>query len=349
MPSFRLRQRKQNQKSAAEPATENPVKAMRVNGFLLFTAGAVLVIALLSGCAAWNAERTAPMLGQRVSVNGAGMHVLDIGPRESSHSPVVLIHGASVNLRDMKIALGDALSEDRRVIMIDRPGRGYSERPRDGHRIAVQARYIRDALSELGVENPVVVGQSLGGAVALAYALQYQEDMAGLVLLAPVSHEWPGGVAWYNNASQIPVFGFFLRRLVIPAYGQFAAAGGVEASFAPDAAPENYAERSGLALLFRAKDFKSNAADLALLKPQIIEQQTRYGELDLPVAILAGTEDRTVFPRIHSRALERDIADATLTMLPDTGHALHHAETETILGVIRSLGGPHIGDRGGGA
>ena len=49
------------------------------------------------------------------------------------------------------------------------------------------------------------------------------------------------------------------------------------------------------------------------------------------------------------QALERDIADATLAILPDTGHALHHAETETILGVIRSLGGPDGGghDSGG--
>ena len=307
---------------------------MRVSGFLLIILGAAALVAFLSGCAAWNAERNAPMLGERVSVNGAALHVLDIGPRDSAKPPVVLIHGASVNLRDMKIALGDALSEDRRVILIDRPGRGYSERPKDGHRIAVQAQYIRDAVAALEVENPVVVGQSFGGAVALAYALQYQEEMAGLVLLAPVSHEWPGGVAWYNNASQIPVVGFFLRRLVIPAYGQFAAAGGVEESFAPDAAPANYAERSGLALLFRAHDFKANAADLARLKPQIIDQQTRYGELGLPVAIMTGVNDTTVSPRIHSKALEREIADATLTMLPDTGHALHHAEAETILTVI---------------
>ena len=314
---------------------------MRVSGIFLIIAGGFVVIALLSGCAAWNAERTAPMLGDHVRVNGAAMHVLDIGPREGAGAgpPVVLIHGASVNLRDMKIALGDALSRNRRVIMMDRPGRGYSERPKDGHRIAVQAQYIHDALAALDVEKPVIVGQSFGGAVALSYALQYQEEMSGLVLLAPVSHEWPGGVAWYNDASQIPFAGFLLRRLVIPAYGQFAAAGGIEDSFAPDAAPDNYAERSGLALLFRAKDFKSNAADLSRLKPQIVEQQTRYGELDLPVAILTGEEDTTVSPRIHSRALEREIAGATLTMLPDTGHALHHAEPEAILEAIMAVGG----------
>lgn len=312
---------------------------MRVTGFLMFSAGAIFVVGLLSGCAAWNAERNAPMLGEKVQVNGSAIHVLDIGLRESAKAPVVLIHGASVNLRDMKIALGEALSEDRRVIMVDRPGRGYSQRPEEGHRLAVQAQYIHDAVAALDVENPVIVGQSLGGAVALAYALQYQDEMAGLVLLAPVSHEWPGGVAWYNDASQIPGIGFLLRRLVIPAYGQFSAPQGVEDSFEPDEAPDNYAQRAGLSLLFRAKDFKSNAADLANLKPQIIEQQHRYGELQLPVAVLAGAEDTTVSPRIHSEALGREIPNVTLTLLPDTGHALHHAETEVILGVIEGING----------
>lgn len=310
---------------------------MRVTGFFMFLAGAILVIALLSGCASWNAERKAPMLGEHVQVNGSAIHVLDLGPRDSAKPPVVLIHGASVNLRDMKIALGDALAKDRRVILVDRPGRGYSERPDDGHLIALQAEYVREAVAMLNVENPIILGQSLGGAVALAYALQYQDEMAGLVLLAPVSHEWPGGVAWYNDASQIPGVGLLLRRLVIPAYGQFAAPGGVENSFAPDAAPENYADRSGLSLLFRPKDFKSNATDLARLKPQIVEQQSRYGELRLPVAVVTGKNDATVSPRIHSEALGREIPGATLTLLPDTGHALHHAETEKILTIIDNL------------
>lgn len=311
---------------------------MRVTNFFMFLAGVIFVVGLLSGCAAWNAERNAPMLGTHVQVNGSAIHVLDIGPRDSAKPPVVLIHGASVNLRDMKMALGDALGEDRRVIMVDRPGRGYSQRPEEGHRIAIQAQYIRDAVAALNVKDPVIVGQSLGGAVALSYALQYQDEMTGLVLLAPVSHEWPGGVAWYNDASQIPVIGFLLRRFVIPAYGQFAAPKGVEDSFAPDEAPENYAERAGLSLLFRPKDFKSNAADLAFLKPQIVEQQGRYNELTLPVAVVTGTKDDTVSPTIHSKALGREIAGATLTLLPDTGHALHHAETQAIMNIIENIG-----------
>lgn len=299
--------------------------------------GLLALLASLSGCASLNAEKRAPILGERVGVDGEKMHVLVQGPRDSAKPPVILIHGASVNLRDMKIALGDRLAEDRLVMMIDRPGRGYSDRPEKGYLLDKQARLIKEAADAVGVKNPVVVGQSLGGAVALSYALQFQDEMTGLVLLAPVSHEWPGGVAWYNHAATTPIVGFFFRRLIIPAYGAIVAKDSVEESFAPDEPPNNYYERAGIALLFRASDFKANASDLVNLKRQIIGQQTRYGELRLPVAIAHGLSDDTVYPDIHSKALAEQIDGAALSLLPKTGHALHHAETQAVLALIESF------------
>ena len=304
-----------------------------------FTAVLIVILLplILSGCVSWTAERRAPPIGAFVEVDGETLHYVDRGPKDSPHPPVVLIHGASVNLRDMNMALGDALSADRRVIAFDRPGRGYSTRDDEGWRLDRQAGLIRGALDKLDIENPVIVGQSLGGAVSLAYALDHGDRMAGLVLLASVSHEWPGGVAWYNNVSGWPLLGALFRRVVLPVYAPLAAKGGVEASFKPDEAPENYYEKSGLYLLFRANDFKNNAADLRRLKPQIIAMSERYGEIAAPTAIVTGDADDTVSPELHSKALARDVDGAELTILPDTGHALHHAETERIVDVIRQV------------
>ncbi|WDI31087.1 alpha/beta hydrolase [Hyphococcus flavus] len=304
---------------------------------LVILAALLLILSGVSGCASWTAERKAPPIGAFIEVGDERIHVVDAGPRNSDKPPLILIHGASVNLRDMKLALGDTLSADRRVIMVDRPGRGYSTRNGQGHQLTVQASAIKAVADELEVENPVVVGQSFGGAVALNYALQYQEEMSGLVLLAPVSHEWPGGVAWYNNVSSWPVAGFLLRRLLVPIYGQLTAEKNINGSFAPNAAPENYYENSGLVLLFRARDFKANASDVSNLKDQILKQQDRYGELRLPVSVVTGTADTTVSPQIHSAQLEQDIPGATLTLLPGTGHALHHVETQKIIDIINSM------------
>lgn len=300
----------------------------------LAAAALLLTLLLLGGCASWRAEKSAPPIGRFVEVDGARIHLVDIGPKESAEPPIVLIHGASVNLRDMKLALGDELAKSRRVVIVDRPGRGYSTRPEDGWRLDRQAALIRQAVVAAGVERPIVVGQSFGGAVALSYALNHQDDISGLVLLATVSHEWPGGVAWYNKASGWPVVGVLLRRLVIPVYAPLAAKSGVIKSFEPDPAPDGYYEKSGLTLLFRAKDFRNNAADLRRLKPQIVEMAGRYASIKVPVAIVTGAEDRTVSPTLHSAALARELPDAYYEVIPETGHALHHSETEKVIAAI---------------
>ncbi len=304
-----------------------------MTGLVTLTA-VVAALLFLGGCATWRAERIAPPIGRFVDVERERIHFVDIGPEQSGLPPVVLIHGASVNLRDMKMALGDELAKTRRVIIVDRPGRGYSTRPDEGWALESQADLIHAAVAAAGAKRPIVVGQSFGGAVALAYALKYQNDMSGLVLLASVSHQWPGGVAWYNRASGWPVVGQLLRRLVIPVYAPVAAKSGVIASFRPDEAPPGYYEASGLTLLFRAKDFRNNAADLRHLKPQIIAMGGRYSEIRIPTAILTGADDTTVSPDLHSAALAREIPGAYYEVIPDTGHALHHSETAKVIAAI---------------
>lgn len=304
--------------------------------FLLCTV-LIIILAGVSGCASLNAEKIAPRIGEMVDVDGVAMHVATAGRRDSAKAPVVLIHGASVNLRDMKIALGDALADDRFVVMVDRPGLGYSERPDGAHQLGTQAALIKGAVDALGIERPIIVGQSFGGAVALRYALEYQDEMSGLVLLAPVSHEWPGGVDWHNHAATTPVLGFVFRRLIIPAYGSVAARGIVEASFAPNDMPDMYYERAGVPLLFRAGQFKANASDLVHLKEEIRAQQDRYATLNLPVAVATGETDTAVSPEIHAKTLAKDVDGAALTLFPDTGHALHHAQTDAIIDVINAI------------
>lgn len=304
-----------------------------MNAFLAAILFAAALLAL-GGCATWRAEKNSPPIGRFVDVGGERIHLVDLGAERLNETPVVLIHGASVNLRDMKIALGDELAKTRRIIIVDRPGRGYSSRPRDGWRLDRQAELIHAAVQVLGVERPIVVGQSFGGAVALSYALQFQHDISGVVLLASVSHEWPGGVAWYNRASGWPVLGTLLRRLVIPVYAPLAAKKGVIKSFEPDPAPDRYYEEAGLTLLFRAKDFRNNASDLRNLKPQIVAMAARYGEIKIPVAIMTGADDTTVSPKLHSAALARTLPGAYYEVIPDTGHALHHSERTKVIAAI---------------
>jgi len=309
--------------------------------FLLLLGVGILILILGSCVNEWRVERKHPPSGSYIDVDGVRLHYLDRVPPNPivaiKKPAVVLFHGASGNLLDMNMALGDELAKNHRVIVFDRPGRGYSARPEDGYSLAVQARLMHSALEKLGVEKPIIAAQSLGGAVALAYALEFQEDLSGLVLMAPVSHEWPGGIIWYNRIAAKPLIGALFRRTIVPIYAYFEAPKGIDGNFWPQAAPEDYYNATGLDLLFRSKDFQSNAADISHLKTNIINMMQRYDEIDLPTIIYVGTHDTTVSPTIHSYALSKQIPHSQLTILPKTGHGLHHTASAEISASIKHL------------
>ena len=165
---------------------------------LLITAAVLGGLAALTEFGVRRIERAHPPQGRFVEVAGGRLHLLELGSPDAP--PVVLLHGASGNLQDMRLALGDRLAARYHVILVDRPGHGWSDRPdgpADGSP-ARQAALIHQALERIGVTRAIVVGHSWSGALATAYALAYPADVTGLVLLAPVTHPWPGGVGWYN-------------------------------------------------------------------------------------------------------------------------------------------------------
>ena len=87
-----------------------------------------------------------PANGQLVNVNGSNMHVLEQG----GDGPVVLmIHGASANAREFTWTLAPRLSATHRVLMVDRPGHGHSERAPGAHALEVQAAQMSRDLASL--------------------------------------------------------------------------------------------------------------------------------------------------------------------------------------------------------
>src|SRR5260370_40098524 len=107
--------------------------------------------------------------------------------------PVVLIHGNRGSTQDWTRVFGPA-GANYRVIAFDRPGHGRSERPKHGETtVEVQARLLHDALQQLHIERPIVVGHSWGGALALIYAITYPKEVSGAVLLAPPVYDSEDG------------------------------------------------------------------------------------------------------------------------------------------------------------
>src|SRR5204863_3709342 len=150
-------------------------------------------------------------------------------------------HVASSNLEVMRQAVGEMLARNHRVILIDRPGHGWSTRARRGDSTpAVQGRMIDEALEKLGVGPAILVVHSWSGALGARMALDYPARVAGLVMLAPVAYPWRGGIGWYNKVVNTPVIGALLAHTITLPLGYFLAESGARGAFLPQALPDNF-------------------------------------------------------------------------------------------------------------
>jgi len=287
-------------------------------------------------------EAAHPPTGQFVEVQGVRLHVAVLGLERDApgaEPAIVLIHGASGNLEDMRLALGEKLASSHRVILIDRPGHGWSSRPERGDYAspARQAELVAGALEQLGVRRAILVGHSWGGAFATAYALAFPERTAGLVLLSAPTHPWPANPGWYNKLVLFPYIGpLFLRTCVYP-LGLLLVGGASRTVFEPQAVPADYLRRAAIRLVLRPKTFYSNALDLTLLESFITAQVPRYVDLQTPTVIISGERDTMVSPQINARALAAVLPRAKLVLLKNIGHMPHHAAPEVVAAAVDEL------------
>jgi len=283
-------------------------------------------------------ERAFPPQGQTVEVEGAILNVVDLGPRAEKGVPILLLHGASCNLRAMRTPLGNLLAGTHRVILVDRPGHGFSPRRREADSTpSIQARMIAEALGKLGLGPLIVVAHSWSGALAARMALDHPQFVAGLVLLAPVTHPWRGGVGWYNKLVIRPVIGWLLAHTVTLPLGLLWSGRIARGVFMPQAMPAGFVRHSATPLLLRPREFAANARDLVTLKEAVAEQAPRYGEIRVPVTVIAGDADKTVSTHIHSRPFVAAVADAKLIVLAGVGHMIQDAAPDLVASEIEAM------------
>ena len=299
---------------------------------------ALIGLVLLTQLGVFLLQRSYPQRGEAIEVTGARLNVVDLGRRHSPDAPIVLIHGASSNLEVMRHPLGELLAKRHRVILIDRPGHGWSVRKSETDSTPeVQARMIAEVLDKLGIGRAILVVHSWSGALGARLALDAPERLAGLVMLAPVTHPWRGGVGRYNNVVTTPVVGRLLAYTVTLPLGLMLAAPGARNVFLPQAMPDGFVKDSATPLLLRPREFLANARDLVTLKQAVIDQAPRYGEIKLPITILAGDADKTVSTAIHARAFARAVPQTRLVVLEGVGHMVQQAAADRVIAEIEAM------------
>jgi pimeloyl-ACP methyl ester carboxylesterase len=304
----------------------------------IIVVAALAVLALITQAGVLVLQRTYPAQGQTIEVAGATLNVLDIGPRDGASPPIVIIHGASSNLETMRQPLGDLLAQQHRVILIDRPGHGWSPRERlDDSTPAIQARMIDEALEKMGLSPAIFLVHSWAGALGARMALDYPQRVAGLMMLAPVAYPWRGGVGWYNKLVTTPVIGPLLAYTITLPLGYSLTESGARNVFLPQIMPTDFVESTATPLLLRPREFLANARDLVTLKAAVAEQAPRYGNIRVPVVVITGDADKTVSPTIHSRPFAAALPDAKLIVLPGVGHIVQNAAPELVAREIDTM------------
>ncbi len=284
-------------------------------------------------------EARFPPIGQFVNVENGRVHLVDIGDKTvTSKKTIVLLHGATSNLRDMVSSIGTPLSDNFRVIAIDRPGHGWSSRNGAGDaQLALQAKIVAQVLEKLNVKEATFVGHSWAGALVMKLALDYPKLTRSIVLLSPVTHVWPGGIAWYHSLVTAPIFGdIFTREVAIQAAG-FLMPKAIDAVFAPSLAPEGYIKQTGVELILRPDEFKANSQDLQILYDQVAAQSPLYKYLVLPALVITGDTDSVVSPEIHARTVAKEMKSAELVVLKGAGHAPQHSRTSEVVSRIKAF------------
>jgi pimeloyl-ACP methyl ester carboxylesterase len=310
------------------PSLPRPGRA--VTGALLGVAAALGVTALWNYAQARRAEREHPPLGRFVEVDGVRLHYVDRGQGR----PVVLLHGNMMLVEDWALSgVLDMAAARHRVLAFDRPGYGRSERTRD--RVwtpAAQADLLHEALQRLGVERPIVVGHSFGTLVALELALRHPEDVAGLTLVSGYYVPTARADVPLLSPPALPVVGDVMRHTLSPLLLRLSWPALTRVLFGPAPTPPAFNQLEGL--VSRPEPIRASASESALLVPSAVGLAERAEGLRVPVAIVAGSDDRFVGTQEQSHALHHRLAGSDYREVPGAGHMVHHTAPQVVVDAI---------------
>lgn len=313
-------------------------KPARARRFLPFEAGAAAGVGALVAAnyfAAKGAERRNPPAGRFITIDGVRLHYLERGQGPT----LVLIHGNGVTSHDYVLSgLFDELAEDHRVLAFDRPGFGYSERPRNRPWTAAdQARLILTAMTELEVEAAVMVAHSWGTLVALQAAMEAPERIKGLVLMS--GYYWPTvrlDVPLLSGPA-IPGIGDLLRFTIAPILGRLTMPLVMKQIFAPAVVSPHFREGFAADISLRPSQLRATSADTAMMPREAGKLAPRLKEVTGPVLVMSGDGDKVVNCEHQSRRLARELLGGEIQVIEGAGHMLHHIAPDRVAAAIKGF------------
>lgn len=246
-----------------------------------------------------------------VTVDGLHLRYRVFGP-EDARPPLVFVHGAAGGLYVWQAQL-ETLKREHRLVLVDLPGHGASEAAPAPLDIPGHASTLEGLLAALAVPPAVVVGHSMGGAIALALALAAPERVRGLVLVA--------------TGARLPVSPLVFGALEggLEAFGALLA----QTAYAPGTPPEVVARFTGAPIQSSPEVVR---ADFEAC--QAFDLRERLGGIGAPALVLGGEADALVGAG-RLRQLAGGLSRAELLVLPDAGHMVMQEAPDEVNAAIR--------------
>ena len=247
---------------------------------------------------------------------------------QGSGPPVLLIHGLGGFAESWRHTLS-GLGRQAAAYALDLPGFGQSSKPLCRYSLDFFVRALEGFRTAFELNRPTLVGHSLGGAVAVAYALAHPRRVNGLVLIGAAVPGFNYRPAWIYRVLSVRGVGEFLARLLRP--GLLRAA--LWRCFAePVAAEVDFLVQWSYSARASPEGRAAFLSTLRGVRDDFVEKAERCREgllaLDLPVLVIQGCQDPVV-PRTHAEAVARSLPNVTLRLLDGCGHfpQIEHAAT----------------------
>ena len=298
---------------------------------------ALAISALVNRRGTKTAERLNPPKGKFLEIDGVQLHYVERGKGE----PLVLLHGNGSMIQDFESSgLLDKAAKKHRVIVFDRPGYGHSPRPRGTlWSPEAQADLIHDALKQLDATPAIVLGHSWGASVAVALALKFETSVKALVLAS--GYYYPTARVDVAAASMpaMPILGDIFRYTLAPLLGRIMWPYLMRKIFGPAEVPNKFTKGFPVGLALRPSQIRASAAESGLMIPDAFALRDKYGDLKMPVVIIAGEVDRLIDTDGQSARLHRDVAHSTFHSVPGAGHMVHQTAMVEVMAAIDEAAG----------
>jgi pimeloyl-ACP methyl ester carboxylesterase len=282
------------------------------------------------------AEQLLPPSGRFAKLGSTQLHYVDQGQGPA----IVMIHGLAGNLHNFTYGVATPLSQNHRVICVDRPGCGYSKRSSNADAsLEAQADTIVSLLDHLKIESAVFVGHSLGGAISLAAALRHPHKVKALALIAPLTHlpeNTPKVFQVFDVTSPVirKILGW---TLAIPGT-LFRISLTLKVVFGPERAPKDFAIRGGGILSLKPQTFITASSDIQNASWSMPAIEAAYSNLKTPVHVLFAHEDRILDCKLNGEDLPSRIPGTQITLVSG-GHMLPVTQAGLCVQFIEGVAG----------